>query len=318
MNYSKWLFKWLENKKSNVKLKTYNLYKDVVLKYVVPSLGKYEIKTINSKLVKEKLYEVIQLRQISQSYLSIIKTIIKSSLNDYFIDKLVKPNIVISLPKINKSKKESFNIKDQRKLIEYIKTKNNFNLYGILICLYTGIRLGELLSLEWKDVDFNNKTIHINKTLYYGKDYDNKYKEIVYRPKTISSIRTIPLTNNIISILKELKKDSKTNYVIESRGKRQNYRSYQKKFNLILSKLNIRNKSFHCLRHTFATNSIEANIEVKVLSEILGHSSIKTTLDIYTTISNEFKLKEINKLNIFLNKKCSPNNLLDEPLYLIL
>lgn len=317
MIYSKWLINWLDKKKERVKIKTYFIYKDIINNYVIPTLGKYKVGKINSNIINCSLSQIQISKKISPTYLNTIRTIIKGSLNDYYIGKY-KPNFNIQTAKIDKNKKGAFDVESQKRLIEYIQSSKKLNFYGIIICLLTGIRLGELLALEWDDVNLSNKVIHINKNLYYGKDYDNKYKEIIYKPKTISSIRSVPLTSSLVTLLKEMKKESKTKYVIESKGKRQNLRSYQKKFKLILSKLNIKNMSFHSLRHTFATNSIEANVEIKTLSEILGHSSIKTTLDIYVTISNDFKVKEINKLNTYINKKCSSNTLLGEPFHLII
>ena len=135
---------------------------------------------------------------------------------------------------------------------------------------------------------------------------------MIQYPKSNCSTRQIPMTKSLILILKELKDKSEKNYVIESRGKRQSLRSYQARFKRLLTKIGVSYKSFHCLRHTFATRAIESGINIKTLSEILGHSSIKITLDRYITITNEFKKKEINKLEVYINKKCSPNNLLDE------
>lgn len=120
------------------------------------------------------------------------------------------------------------------------------------------------------------------------------------------------MTKNLIAIFKEVKNNSKTGFVIESKGKRQSIRSYQIKYRRLLNKINVDYKSFHCLRHTFATRAIESGINIKTVSEILGHSSIKITLDKYVTLTNDFKRRELNKFEKYLNKKCSSNRLLDE------
>ena len=154
-------------------------------------------------------------------------------------------------------------------------------MIGILISLYTGVRIGELLSLEWKDVDFENRLLTIDKTCHYGKDQSGAFVRITDTPKTDSSVRIIPLPKQLISIIKSYKKQCKSSLIISRNGKGVSTRTYQRNFDTLLKSLQIPHRGFHALRHTFATRAIECGMDVKTLSEILGHKYSTITLNRY-------------------------------------
>lgn len=125
-------------------------------------------------------------------------------------------------------------------------------MIGILICLYAGLRVGELLALEWTDIDFTKNELTVRKTCY-----DKGKSRVTTTPKTASSIRVIPLPKQLVTILKQHKNHSQCQYVISEDGLYISVRSYQRSFELLLKKLNIPHRGFHSLRHTFATRALE-------------------------------------------------------------
>lgn len=199
--------------------------------------------------------------------------------------------------KDNKIKKAVALSKDeQNKLEQYILSNKRYYHYGIVIALYTGLRIGELLALKWTDIDFKNKLIYVNRTF---ETTSNNHKTITYEdlPKTNNSIRELPISNQLLSTLKELKSISKSDYVVASyKGTSIKIRAYQKSFENLLNKLKIKHYSFHSLRHTFATRLLENGVDVKTISELMGHSSPTITLNRYVHTNIENKRKAMNNL----------------------
>lgn len=173
-------------------------------------------------------------------------------------------------------------------------------MFGIVLCLYTGLRIGELLALEWSDIDFTKGELTVSKTCYDGQDENGKSCRITGTPKTESSKRTIPIPKQIIPHLREIKKRSTSKYVVGNGSKIITVRSYQRSFELLLKKQKISHHGFHALRHTFATRAIECGMDVKSLSEILGHKNPTITLKRYVHSFMEHKREYMNRLGKLL------------------
>lgn len=174
--------------------------------------------------------------------------------------------------------------------------KEEPHLFGILLCLYTGLRIGELLALTWDDIDCQKGTLSVTKSCHDG--WENKrYIKIFDSAKTQSSERVIPLSKQVIVRLKEIRKQTNSKFVVT--GKTESgaqIRSYQRTFEKTLKKLDIPHKGFHALRHTFATRALEIGMDVKTLSEILGHRDPAVTLQRYAHSLMEHKAEMMNKL----------------------
>ena len=160
------------------------------------------------------------------------------------------------------------------------------------------MRIGEICALKWKDVNLSEKIIYVKKT---AERIDNcvlkETKIIIDSPKTENSIRNIPIPSKLYNILKTLKnKYNNDCYVLSGTNKIIEPRMYQKFFKKVLKKNNIKQRKFHSLRHTFATNCIEVGMDVKSLSELLGHSSVNTTLNVYVHSTDSLKKKYLEKL----------------------
>ena len=183
-------------------------------------------------------------------------------------------------------------------ITELKKTKD----LGILLSLCCGLRIGEICALKWSDIDIENGTLYINKTVQRLKKEkaDQKKTELVISsPKSISSIRIIPLPMFLIEYLSEFKKNNvNESYVISGSINIFEPRSYQYYFKAFLQRENIRIFNYHILRHTFATRCIEKGVDIKSLSELLGHSNVNITLDKYVHPSLEQKRFQLEKLFI--------------------
>ncbi len=302
--YSEVLSNWLKIKKGEIKEQSYIKYNNFINLYICPYLGNKNFRLLNTKHIIN-FFNQEKIANLSLSTKRTLIFIIKSSFNFCVKNKLRKN---IDLSELNfkkpKSKVIYFTKNEQYKLEKYLKESKDIRKLGILICLYTGIRLGEICGLKWKDIDFSNNSISINRTVQRIKNNDinarNKTKKIVSSPKSESSIRTIPLPNFLLEELKEYKSNPE-NYILTDSKVFKDTRVYEKYLECTLKKCNIRCLNFHTLRHTFATRSIESGMDIKTLSEILGHSSYHITLDVYVHSTLDQKRDCINNLVNYVN-----------------
>lgn len=173
----------------------------------------------------------------------------------------------------------------QQRLVRYLHANFSFRNLGILICLHSGLRIGEICALQWKDLDIAAGEIHISKTLsriWLSDGNEKEYTLSIGAPKTASSIRDIPITKTLADIIKPLRRVMNPEYFIVSNDSRPlEPRYYRDYFVKILAKVGIPPTRFHALRHSFATRCIESKCDYKTVSVILGHASISTTLDMY-------------------------------------
>lgn len=236
----------------------------------------------------------------SFSTTKLIKSLINRSLAFAFEKTLIQEKIIINVPLKNRQVRKVMALEryEQTKLESYILQKSKNYYFGMLLSLYTGLRLGEVIALKWHNVDIKNKIIYIEKSVGIIT-HNHKTLTIESSPKTQSSIREIPISKQLQILLKKLKQSSKSDYVITSRHNKQlNPRSYQKSFENLLQKLGIKHYGFHSLRHTFATRLLEKGVDIKTISELLGHSSPTITLNSYvhTNIQNKRKAMEVLSL----------------------
>lgn len=301
------LDEWLYNKDKTIKNTTFYKYQNVIESNIKPFLGNYLFKKMkpNDIIV---YFENEKIKKLSDSTKNLLLIIINSAIR-YGISKKYRKSFPEYKIKINRPKARIVYLtkKEQGILEKYIFSHINLRNLAILMDLYTGLRLGELCALQWKDIDFTNNTLSITKTVQRVKDNNssnNKTKLVISKPKTEYSIRTIPLPKFLISLLKKYISDN-NNYIFTNNSNPKDPRTLEKYFKSLLNKCGIRNVVFHSLRHTYATRAREAGIDIKILSELLGHSTYKITLDIYVHTSLEFKKDSINSLVKYLKTNCS-------------
>ena len=300
MKYSEWLNIWLENYvKPTHKIRTYDLYKQAVDKKIVPYLGDYDMYELTPIIIQRYVTELSQSgnvrtgKGLSSNSVNGIISVIQSSLQTayrlgytkgYIGDKIIRP-------KTTERRIECFTAAEQKKIEETVLSGEKQKLLGIVICLYTGLRISELLALTWGDVNFTEREISVSKSCYHGK-----CGRVTYGTKTANSVRTIPLSKPLIKILHEMKSGSESEYVVSSNGKPVETRTYQKNFESLLKKLQIGHRGFHALRHTFATRALECGMDVKTLSEVMGHKNSSVTLNRYAHCLSEHKRAMMNRL----------------------
>ena len=189
--------------------------------------------------------------------------------------------------------------RNQKILSTYLCVNLTYRNLGLLICMYTGIRLGEACALTWEDISLTEGYIYIHKTMQrIQKEHNGKKTMIIIaEPKTQSSIRTIPLPRQLIQLIKSSKLPMQGYLLTGSYEKYIEPRNYQYHFKKILQQCKIPKTNFHTLRHTFATRCVELGFDIKTLSEILGHSNINITLNRYVHPSFNLKKQNMNKMN---------------------
>lgn len=195
---------------------------------------------------------------------------------------------------------------EQSQLCEHILKNPEACSIGILVCLFTGLRIGEICALRWEDISFSEQSIYIHHTLQRIQIHQgNKAKTevVMTTPKSPCSIRKIPLPDEIAKIL-ILNQKSSSGYVLTNDDyKFIEPRTMQNKFKKILKAAGIENANFHALRHTFATRCVELGFDVKTLSEILGHATVNITMNRYVHPTYEMKKKNMQKLSGLLAVK---------------
>ncbi len=288
------VIKYLKTLKYQVKRRTYLYYLNLYEIYIKKHFN-FDIKILTTDKLNLEFMELSN--AYSNSLAKTLKSILNRALNFAYENQLTKRQFYITLkiPKRMEKQVECLTLQEQCKLEQYIIEKKKIYSYGVLISLYTGLRLGELLALKWANIDFKNKILKV--TLSTSKAIENhKQVDIVDIPKTYFSIREIPLTNELIKILKELKSHNTEYVVCNRKGNKVDYRTYQSSFASLLKNLHIKHYGFHSLRHTFATRLLENKVDIKTISELLGHSSPTITLNRYVHTNLESKRKAVQKL----------------------
>ena len=252
-------------------------------------------------------YTCRKLEEISTKTVRDICTILKSVLRyaekEYGLHDIAG-NMV--LPKLQRTDKDILTLREQRKLETYLwEHRQKPRCAGILICLYTGLRLGEICGLQWRDIDRKRHVLYINRTLQRvtetRSDHEKKTKLISGEPKSGASVRAIPLPRSFWILLREMSGEMRDeDYFLSGNAEPIEPRNYQYFFKKTLADCELRYVNFHTLRHTFATRCVEAGMDIKTLSEILGHTNTNITLSYYVHSSMQSKRKQMNRLKFHM------------------
>lgn len=302
MTFFNWLDRWLSvYVKPSVKKITFSRYVSIVNVRIKPTLGNLSVEEITTPILQEFISKLPE--KYSTNSIKITCFVLKSALSCAAEEGIIKPLKKLRCPKAREKKVECFSKFEQTKIENYVMNSSQIKYCGIVLTLYTGLRIGELLALEWGDIDFKNGFLQVSKTCY-DSWVNGQYIKATDTPKTENSCRLIPLSPQILRILTSVKKKSKSNYVVSrNNGEIVSCRAYQSNFKSILKKLGIPHRGFHALRHTFATRAIECGVDVKTLSEIMGHSNPMITLKRYVHSFMGHKQEMMNKIGKMLNTK---------------
>ena len=300
-----WLNKYC---KLSLKIRSFNKYDNFINLHINPILGEYEITEITSDILQD--FISLKLKEgnlkttgpLSSNTVFGIASVLKQGFKFALMQDLIikDPTLSLKLPQATEKEVQALTRDEQKTIEEYCLKHNKSNYLGIVICLYTGIRLGELLALTWDDINFEDKLLYIKKTSYTSK-VNGKNQIIIDKPKTKKSNRIIPIPDKLLVLLQIQKRASSGDYIIATKqNKMVETRSYQRTFESILSKCGIKHYNFHCLRHTFATRALELGMDIKTLSEILGHTNVAITLNRYAHSLLDYKIQEMNKIGTLL------------------
>lgn len=290
---------WKEEKRQFVKKSTFAAYSLIVETHLLPAFG--HLTMVTEKEVQDFVLQKLSIglsQKTIKDMLIVLRMILKYGAKKNYC--IYAPIDVIFPTDREREELEVLSISNQKKIMKFVSENFTFRNLGIFICLSTGIRIGEVCALTWEDIDTENGIIHIRKTIQriYIRENGIRHTELMIdTPKTATSIRDIPMTKDLLSVLKPLRKVVNENFFVLTNDitptEPRTYRNYYKK---MLAKLDIPPIKFHGLRHSFATRCIESHCDYKTVSVILGHSNISTTLNLYVHPNYEQKKKCIDRM----------------------
>ena len=290
---------WKEEKKKYVKKSTYAAYQLLIQNHIKPYFG--DLYEVNEEKVQQFVFDKLDAglsEKTIRDIIIVLKMILKFGIKNGYLEYV---QIDVKFP--SKQEKKDLDVlskADQKKFMEHLRNNFTFKNLGIFICLSTGMRIGEICGLRWCDVDTVEGVIKVRHTLQriYIIEGETRHTELLLdTPKTANSVRDIPMSSELLKMLKSLNKVVNENYYVISNDIKpiepRTYRNYYKK---LCKQLDIPELKFHGLRHSFATRCIESKADYKTVSVLLGHSNISTTLNLYVHPNKEQKKKTIDKM----------------------
>lgn len=303
---------WFECVKSQTKESTRNKYHNILTDYILPWYGDQALDSITYDFINShcnlllvsggKKGNGLSAKTVTD-VLSVIRNVLKFAIRKGMY--VPCDGIAIQV-KRSANPMRVFSKTEQEQLCKYILTELEPCNIGILVCLFTGLRIGEICALQWEDVSFADQTIHVHQTLQRVQNQSGngpKTKIVVTTPKSSCSIRTIPIPDELSEILATYKRSSVGYLLTNDERKFVEPRTMQNRFKKALKSSGIDAANFHVTRHTFATRCIELGFDVKSLSEILGHATVNITMNRYVHPTLELKKENMKKLSSLLAVK---------------
>lgn len=288
---------WFGSEKHRIKRSTAANYKMKADKHILPVFGERPI----SSITQDDVYGFIADKQkagLSERYISdivvLMKSIFKYAASCYHI---FNPLEGLKMPKKKCPDIRLLDKEEQERLQEYISNNQDRGTFGTALAISTGIRIGELCALQWKDIDLKKRILTVSKTMQRIQSPSDsaKTKLIITDPKSESSRRKIPIPDCMMDLLNKFKGDP-DDYLLTGTSRPVEPRTMQYRFSAILKNANLPSVHFHALRHIFATTCIRLGFDVKSLSELLGHSSVEITLNRYVHSSFEQKQEYMKQI----------------------
>lgn len=293
---------WLRVCKSGIKDATYIKYDTILRRHIRPQLGSCYPLGLTEELLEafaEKLmYEEGLAPKTVKDILTVLRSILKYTAKQF---PGVFPVLEIPCPKTPKKEMRVLSLEEQTRFIQYLQTDMDECKFGILLALFTGMRIGEVCALRWENISLQDQTIKITATMQRLKDMDAgsgaKTKIVIGAPKSDTSLRTIPMTDCTAELCRRMRPECPDAFVLTGCTAFMEPRTLQYRLAKYTKACGLEGVHFHTLRHTFATRCVEVGFEIKSLSEILGHSTTTITLDRYVHSSMELKKSNMSKLS---------------------
>ena len=264
---------WLAAVKSMRKPSTFEKYNFIYRSYLEKALGGMMLLQVTEKIAGDSLASCGALSEsLQKSIYGVLNSILRYAADKYHIalSEIKRPSM-----KTRWKEAETFTKSEQTKLLSVLCADMDRFRLGVLLCLFTGLRLGELCALKWSDIDFADKTLTVKRTVQrlYVENASTKTVLVETFPKSGNSKRKVPLQDAIVTLLNDFRNAKE--YIFGG-DKPLDPRTMQNHYKKILNEAGVAYKNFHTLRHTYATNCIEGGTDIKSLSEMLGHSSVRS------------------------------------------
>lgn len=292
-----WIDKWI-SEQNHIKQTTKMMYYSHLKNHIESNIGDIRLKKLNADILQK--FVDSESNKYSpktvHAVFSMLKLSLKSAKEKGYVQNIYSD---ITLPKVKRKILRVLSKQEQKQLEKAISESDNRYDLGILLCLYTGIRIGELCALIWENIDLKNATITIlhtaERVLNDDKNGKAKTKIFIDDPKSDTSIRIIPIPKFLVGILKQYKRND--GYILRDNGAYTDSRNISRRFKKLLQEAALPDFNYHILRHTFATRALELGMDIKTLSEILGHANVTITLNLYAHSLPEHKKKQMDKFN---------------------
>lgn len=284
MTYSEWIDQWKKEIRKTIKISTFSDYCYKLSRYLLPHLGNVPLYQVTSERIQEMIDYFIEER-LSPNSIQIIVCLLKKTLNDAKKQDLLykNPCEMVQLPKRKTQKVRALTIEQQRTLLEVVDNSDDDKDQAVALALNTGMRIGEIAALRWEDIDFSRGIISIHQTCNRIQRIGKQKTVVNYDAvKSAASNRIIPMNQKVSQLLKRLKERNDTEFVFSVGEKGCEPRVLTYHFHQLRKEARLENIHFHQLRHTFATRCLEAKVGIASVSALLGHSSTKMTLDVYS------------------------------------
>lgn len=298
---------WLRKKRPKIKDSTYCVYKGVIKRYIIPNFGEEEIdEDLIQAYIAKKLEDGLSIETIKMIII-ILKGTLRLAAKK---GKVNTPDWELYYPQSSNPKAHAYTIEEERRLLNHIRDEiararhmrrdSSLKLIGIIFCLTTGMRIGEICGLKWKDINFDTNVVHIRRIaerIYFEKKSEIK----ITSPKTPSSVRDVPLNLEMKIYLRQYNGIvNPEHYLLSNAEKPIESRCYRDFYDRLVKRAGVPHLKFHALRHTFATRCVESQCDYKTVSVILGHSSITTTLDLYVHPNMDARRTVIDKMTNYV------------------
>ena len=293
---------WLEQNKNLWKPSTVAKYDSMIEKHIKPRLGQYLIQEIASEQIACFSYELLYYQQLSVKTVRDILSLLHKIIKDISKDRnLQSEPVTMIYPKMASSELRVLTEQEQLRLMQYLNQNLDVYKYAVLLALTTGMRVGEICGLNWKNISLDSGLLKVTQTVQRIRNLDkNAPQKTILQvgpPKTSSSCRTIPFTAGMLERIQQFQVPDKEAYLLTGTNQYAEPRTLQRKLKQYTDELHLQDVHFHTLRHTFATRCVEVGCDIKTLSEILGHASISMTMNRYVHPSIACKKKNMEKLN---------------------
>lgn len=298
---------WLGLMQPRIKETSYIKYKNMTDHYITPWIGGYTLEKLEYLDMENLANLLLRTGSVNRQPLA-AKTVSDAlaMLNEMLRYAAARYGFTLMTPyRVHLSKKEVdlrvLTEKEQTQLTQYLMRDLSSRNLGILLCLYTGLRIGELCALRWGNICLESSVVKVRQTLQRIQNQaameGKRTKIIITAPKSQNAVRDIPLPDFLLPVLREQRRAAGC-YLLS--GEEEQYvepRNMQAHFKKVLEEAGIPYVNFHVLRHTFATRCVELGFDIKSLSEILGHANINITLNKYVHPSMSMKRSNMNKFS---------------------